>query len=76
MIYGDSWPDVENQIKNTLELFFQQKNGWYVYCTHGLDGEGWEPITIDFLKRTLDMLLKRTDTKILPAQMVLKENEK
>jgi len=74
MIYGDSCQDVEKKVTSLLKEFYKLKNGWFVYNLHGLDGEGWEPVSSAFLKQTLEHLLERKDTKILPKKMVLDDN--
>ena len=75
MIFGDSWPDVEGQIDRSIQVLLNMENGWLVYNTHGLDGEGWEPISSDFLEKTLARLQIYQDVKILPMVKVLEENE-
>ena len=73
MIYGDSWPDVEAKIDRSITQLLAMESGWLVYNTHGLDGEGWEPISSEYLQRTLERLLRHEDVRILPIVSVLDE---
>ncbi len=74
MIYGDSWPNAEAQIDRSIQTLLNMEDGWLVYNTHGLDGEGWEPISSAYLERTLARLQSYPDVKILPIVEVLQEN--
>lgn len=75
MIFGDGWPNVEEKIDRSIQELLKLENGWLVYNTHGLDGEGWEPISSEFLKKTLARLITYKYVKILPMIKVLEENE-
>lgn len=75
MIFGDSWPNVEEQIDRSIQELLKMENGWLVYNTHGIDGEGWEPISSEYLEKTLVRLQTYNDIKILPRIKVLEENE-
>jgi peptidoglycan/xylan/chitin deacetylase (PgdA/CDA1 family) len=78
-IYGDGWPNPEDSIPKSLERFFIDFEGlemWFVYNLHGLDGTGWEPVSSDFLKRTLENLLEHENLKILPMIRVIEAEEK
>lgn len=65
------WEQAEAGLEKCLHDLFTQPNGWLIYNVHGLDGEGWGPLRSEFLFRTLDTLLARSDVRILPAQEVL-----
>lgn len=47
--------------------------GWLVYNTHGLDGEGWGPIDAASLERLLGRLIELPTVRLLPAGAALKQ---
>ena len=49
-----------------LDCFLEGPSGWLVLCFHGLDGEGWGPITSTDLASWLDTLID-AGAKIAPA---------
>ncbi len=61
----DSW--VDKQIKN----FLKSKGGWLVLNVHGLDDEGWGPMSSDFLSKLLTKLISVEKLEILPTGYVL-----
>ena len=73
LIYGDSWPEVEQKIDRSIAELLSIEDGWLVYNTHGLDGEGWESVSSKYLSRTLESLLQHTDVRVLPMSVVLDE---
>lgn len=65
------WEEAETGLDQYLHNLFEQPDGWLIYNTHGLVGEGWGPLRSEYLVRVLDKLLSRPDIQILPAQEVL-----
>lgn len=65
------WEEAEPWLDRCLNDLLEQPDGWLIYNTHGLDGEGWGPLRSEYLVRVLDKLLSRPDIQILPAQEVL-----
>ena len=65
------WEEAETGLDQYLHNLFEQPDGWLIYNTHGLVGEGWGPVRSEYLVRVLDKLLSRSDIQILPAQEVL-----
>lgn len=63
----DDW--VEKQVNTFLE---NPKGGWLVLNLHGLDNEGWGPISTNFLIRLMKRLSKIDRLEILPAGEVIK----
>ena len=45
--------------------------GWFVYNLHGLDEEGWGPITADYLRRLLERLGSMGHVEVIPAAVAL-----
>lgn len=61
----DSW--VEEQTSN----FLNSDGGWLVLNVHGLDNEGWGPMSTLYLKNLLKRLVKIRTLEILPTAYVL-----
>ena len=61
----DSW--VEAQINN----FLKSDGGWLILNVHGLDNEGWGPISTLYLEKLLNRLVKIKTLEILPTGIVL-----
>jgi peptidoglycan/xylan/chitin deacetylase (PgdA/CDA1 family) len=47
--------------------------GWFVYNLHGLDSEGWGPVTTDYLKRLLERLGGMETVEVIPAAAALRK---
>lgn len=62
----DSW--VEQQVNG----FLKTDGGWFVLNVHGLDDEGWGPMSTSFLRNLLKRLVQVDKLEILPAVEVLK----
>ncbi|MDA0840054.1 MAG: polysaccharide deacetylase family protein [Planctomycetota bacterium] len=61
----------EEHLDQTIEALLSKPEGWLIYNTHGLNGEGWGPIGADYLDRLLDRLLKIDSVKVMPAAKAL-----
>jgi hypothetical protein len=57
----------------SIDKFLEAPSGWFIYNTHGLDDEGWGPVSSDFLDELLDRLLKIKTVEILPAGKALNQ---
>ena len=64
---GSTEAHLENEIKTLLEL----PSGWLNYNTHGLNGEGWGPMSAEFLDKLLGRLTSIDSVAILPAGKAL-----
>jgi peptidoglycan/xylan/chitin deacetylase (PgdA/CDA1 family) len=62
---ADKW--VEQQVNE----FIAGKGGWLILNLHGLDDEGWGPVTSQYLDDLLKRINKLDFLDILPAGMVL-----
>jgi peptidoglycan/xylan/chitin deacetylase (PgdA/CDA1 family) len=62
---ADKW--VEQQVNE----FIAGKGGWMILNLHGLDEEGWGPVTSTYLDDLLKRISKISYLDILPAGMVL-----
>ena len=55
----------------TIDQFLEGPSGWFIYNTHGLDDEGWGPVSSVFLDELLDRLSGIKTVEILPAGKAL-----
>jgi hypothetical protein len=63
---ADKW--VEQQTSE----FLASSGGWLILNLHGLNEEGWGPVSSDYLNVLLKRLVKVDSLEILPAGVVLK----
>lgn len=69
---GGSGPgNCEEHLESQIERLLNQDRGWLVYNLHGLDDEGWGPISTGYLKRLLDRMGRLESVEILPAGAAL-----
>ncbi|MES1221893.1 MAG: polysaccharide deacetylase family protein [Bacteroidota bacterium] len=64
---GSTEENLEKEINELLKL----PSGWFIYNTHGLNGEGWGPMSSDFLDRLLKRLVAIDSVAVLPTGKVL-----
>jgi len=64
----DNW--VEDQVNN----FLSSTGGWLILNTHGLDHEGWGPMSTGYLKGLIARLVKVEKLEIMPTGSVLKRS--
>jgi peptidoglycan/xylan/chitin deacetylase (PgdA/CDA1 family) len=69
---GGYGPDnCEHDLDRQLERLFSLPSGWLVYNTHGLDGEGWGPVSTGYLERLLGRLVEMEGVEVLPTGVAL-----
>jgi peptidoglycan/xylan/chitin deacetylase (PgdA/CDA1 family) len=61
----------EQSVDRHVEKLLAQPRGWMVYNTHGLDEEGWGPISHGYLERLLGRLTEIDSVRIVPTTRVL-----
>jgi len=66
---GNCEKDIEEKIAQLLDT----DSGWLIYNTHGLDGEGWGPITSGFLDKLLERLTAIESVAVMPAGKALSQ---
>jgi peptidoglycan/xylan/chitin deacetylase (PgdA/CDA1 family) len=52
--------------------WLEREPSWLLFAAHGLNQEGWGPMTPDGLRRILDRVLKRPDTAIVTPAAALR----
>jgi peptidoglycan/xylan/chitin deacetylase (PgdA/CDA1 family) len=63
----------EAHLDAAIDRLLAQPDGWLLYCLHGLDDEGWGPISAAYLERLLDRLVQIPSVRVLPAGKALAE---
>jgi peptidoglycan/xylan/chitin deacetylase (PgdA/CDA1 family) len=61
----------EEYLEKEIETLLKLPSGWLIYNTHGLNGEGWGPMTSFFLDRLLGKLTAIDSVAVLPAGRAL-----
>ncbi len=64
---ADDW--VETEVKN----FLASDGGWLILNLHGLDDEGWGPVSSNYLDRLLKRLVKIETLDLLPVGITLEK---
>ncbi len=60
-------------IEGEIMEFLATSGGWLILNVHGLDGEGWGPLSTNYLDGLLKRLIKVKSLDILPTGMVLEK---
>jgi peptidoglycan/xylan/chitin deacetylase (PgdA/CDA1 family) len=68
---GSGPEDCGWHIDQEVASLLSQPEGWLVYNTHGVDGEGWGPITSDYLQRLLARLVEIEGMEVMPTGLAL-----
>lgn len=61
----------DEHLEGLVEELLARPSGWLCYNVHGLDGEGWGPLSAATLERLLERLVARDDVRVLPARAAL-----
>lgn len=65
-------PDnIDNWVEQQVNDFLESEGGWLVLNVHGLDDEGWGPISTTYLQNLIKRLVQVEKLEILPAGEVL-----
>ena len=65
-------PDpIDSDLERRVDELLAGPSGWLIYNTHGLDGEGWGPLSSEGLTRLLARLVAIPSVRILPAGRAL-----
>jgi peptidoglycan/xylan/chitin deacetylase (PgdA/CDA1 family) len=64
---GHGPENCDAHLKGCVDALLAQDSGWLMYCGHGLDEEGWGPMSGAYLERLLGELVERPDVKVWPA---------
>jgi len=61
----------DEHLERLVEELLARPSGWLCYNAHGLDGEGWGPLSAATLDQLLERLVERDDVRVLPAGAAL-----
>jgi peptidoglycan/xylan/chitin deacetylase (PgdA/CDA1 family) len=59
--------NIDEHLEKTINAFLEGPPGWLVYNTHGIDEEGWGPVSASFLDELLDRLTGLENVSVLPV---------
>lgn len=68
--------NIDHWVKEEVNKFLKSAGGWLILNVHGLDDEGWGPMSTSFLQRLLKRLVKVKTLEILPTGYVLNRIKK
>lgn len=54
-------------IQDEINTFLSGPSGWFIFNTHGLDGEGWGPLSSSLLDELLDRFTSMDHVAVLPV---------
>jgi peptidoglycan/xylan/chitin deacetylase (PgdA/CDA1 family) len=61
----------DDHLQRLVEELLARPSGWLCYNAHGLDDEGWGPLSAPTLERLLARLVEREDMRVLPPGAAL-----
>lgn len=65
-------PDnIDKHLSGEIDNLLALPSGWLIYNTHGLDDEGWGPMTSSFLDRLLAKLVAIETVEVVPCGVAL-----
>ena len=64
--------NIDKYLENSINKFLETPSGLFIFNTHGLDDEGWGPVSSSFLEELLDRIRRIPSVEILPAGKALK----
>ena len=59
--------NIDSYLTEQVNNFLKRKGGWFIFNTHGLDGEGWGPLSSGLLEELLARLLELEYVEIIPV---------
>ena len=62
----------ERHLDEQIRKLFSLPNGWLIYNTHGVDGEGYGPVRSLYLERLLERLVAIEGVEVIPPGKALK----
>ena len=61
----------DEHLRHAVDELLARSSGWLCYNAHGLDGEGWGPLSSATLERVLERVIGRDGTCVLPVGAAL-----
>jgi len=59
--------NIDQYFENQLQQFLDEPKGWFIFNAHGLDGEGWGPLSSAYLDELLDRLNTMPHVRMIPV---------
>jgi hypothetical protein len=63
--------NIDEHLTGEIDKLLAQPSGWMIYNTHGLDDEGWGPLSSSTLETLLARLVELPHVSVVPAGMAL-----
>jgi hypothetical protein len=63
--------NIDAHLEKTINEFLEGPSGWLIYNTHGLDDEGWGPVSSSYLDELLDRMAKHESANVLSVTQAL-----
>ena len=63
--------NIDDVLEDKINKFLDSDGGWFIFNTHGLDGEGWGPMSSGYLEKLLSRLITIPWLEVLPAGKAL-----
>jgi peptidoglycan/xylan/chitin deacetylase (PgdA/CDA1 family) len=63
--------NIDAHLTGEIDKLLAQPSGWLIYNTHGLDDEGWGPLSSSVLEKLLERLTAIPTVSIVPAGRAL-----
>jgi peptidoglycan/xylan/chitin deacetylase (PgdA/CDA1 family) len=64
--------NIDEHLDQAISKLLELPSGWLIYNTHGLDDEGWGPVSSSYLDELLSKLLQMEHVAILPVGKALR----
>jgi peptidoglycan/xylan/chitin deacetylase (PgdA/CDA1 family) len=68
--------NIDRHLEEKINEFLEGPSGWFIYNTHGLDEEGWGPVSSVFLDELLDKLTEHESANVLSVTQCLDQIKK
>ena len=63
--------NIDTHLEQTINELLEEPSGWLIYNTHGLDDEGWGPLSSSYLDELLSRLVQMDHVAVLPVGLAL-----
>ncbi|MEL6675379.1 MAG: polysaccharide deacetylase family protein [Bacteroidota bacterium] len=70
--WGHGPDNCDDYLEEEIQAFLQTEGGWLVLNLHGLDGEGWGPVSPGYLDGLLKRMVQHAAVAVLPAGEMVK----
>jgi peptidoglycan/xylan/chitin deacetylase (PgdA/CDA1 family) len=65
--------NIDKFLSEKVDEFLASEGGWFIFNTHGLDGEGWGPMSSGLLDELLSRLAGMDQVAILPVGVAFRQ---